>query len=131
MWDSIPVEQGFVCWTDDMFARLKIYQALDGEKRGLEVLNPWWFDAPRIRREFTARHGFDPMEGITLRPDMILPADPAHKGEGPRADLLLLRDAICQGINEKSPLPVLIFDPERRSLRLLTKPAPGDSARTG
>ena len=52
LWNSIPAERGLVIWNHDMVWRLRAYQLLDGEKPGLEVVNPLLFTHRWPRRRF-------------------------------------------------------------------------------
>ena len=117
MWQSITTERALVLWADDMVYRLHIWQVLDGEKPGLEVLNPATLSHPWPRRQFARVHGFDPVDGIEL-PDAGIAAGGLSKGQ---ADDLVGR--LAQRLNEESALPVIVFDPSVPSVRLLRKPA--------
>lgn len=115
MWETIPFEQGFVLWGDDLAARLVAYQLLDGEKVGVEVINTWCLFYPPERARFRKRHGFDPVEGISM-PAVWLRKPPPN---APSLDEIL--DAISHRINDHTELPVVVFDGEKRSVRLLRK----------
>ena len=78
-WSSIPYERAIVLWPDDQYYRLKEYQALRGEKPGLEVYNTasLFNDPPRMR--FRLRHGFDALGAIDeehrrqpLKPEFVI-----------------------------------------------------------
>jgi len=110
MWISVPFDDGFVIWADDMVHRLWEYQLLRGEKPRVIALNPALLSYPRFHAAFLARHGFDPLAELP-------PLPPAVDDASTRA----LFDAITRRINTVSPLPVAMFDRERLSVRLLEK----------
>lgn len=122
-WTSIPVERGFVVWSHDMAWRLRAYQLLDGEKPGLEVVNPLLFTHRWPRRRFEEAHGFDPA------PESEIRARVSSSRPTTRADLdWRTSEAISEEINRHSALPVYIFMPESGTVRLLPK-AGSDSTR--
>jgi hypothetical protein len=110
MWESIPFERAIVLFANDMHTRLVEYELLRGEKVGLEIVNPLLLPNPRYRRSFAARHGFDPMEGI----DRGLLEGAPHAQE--------LSERVGGWLNQKSPLPIILFDPGTGLVRLLRKP---------
>jgi len=122
MWESVTAERGFLIWADDMAYRLRAWQVLDGEKPGLEVLNPALLTHPRPRREFARLHGFDPLQGVALPREGQL----GHAG----ADTVVanLIGGLARRLNAQSDLPVLLFDPAIPSVRQLRKPTPGPAA---
>ncbi len=124
LWTSIPAERGFVVWNHDMAWRLRAYQILDGEKPGLEVMNPLLFTHRWPRQRFEERHGFDPA------PESALRARAASLRPATRADLdRMTSETIAGEINRHSELPVYVFMPEAGMTRLLPKAA-SDSTRT-
>jgi len=72
-WESIPFERGVVMWTGDYYVRLRAYQILDGEKRGLYVESPAMLTWAPPRRAFQRAVGVDPLAGLTLETDADLP----------------------------------------------------------
>jgi len=112
MWASIPDQRAFVVWPNDNSARLVEFQLLRSEKRDLEILNPVLLMNPAVSRRFVERHGFNPIEGLTLAAD----------GGSRRAVIEEISERAARVINERSPLPVILFDPERESVRMLRKP---------
>jgi hypothetical protein len=102
MWGSIPYEQGFVFWNDDMHYKLEERQVLYHQKPGLFVVNADVLRNAEPRRKFAAKHGFDPMPASTTAPDQ-------HAG-------------MEEYVNRQTPLPVIDFDPMTRKVRLLNKP---------
>jgi Protein of unknown function (DUF2723) len=117
LWRAVPVECGFVIWTDDRIALLLGYQILGGEKPGLEVVAPVQLSQDWPRARFIARHGFDPVS----RADIAAEAGRVH----PRnvSDLrMLLSRVIEMRINAQSPLPVVRFRPEVPDVQVLAKP---------
>lgn len=121
MWESVTIDRGFVLWHSDSMRRLQVWQELDGEKPGLVVVNPAQLACPWPRRQFTARFGFDPLQGVASGAG-------APGAAGQAAD-----DGIIERINTVSDLPVVVFrfDESGPSMIMLNKPeAPaGDSAR--
>lgn len=118
MWQSITLERGWVLWADDMVYRLQCWQLLDGEKPGLEVLNPATLTHDWPRREFARRHGFDPAAGLQL------PAPGAAGRVVSGAAAADLAQQLARNLNALSDLPVVEFDPATPSVRLLRKPVP-------
>ncbi len=117
MWVSVPFEEGFVIWGDDMVHRLREYQLLRGEKPRVIVLNPAQLTYPGPHAAFLARHGFDPLAEL---PPLPPPVD--------ESSTRALFDAIATRINTASPLPVVVFDPAGPSVRLLRKPDSSEAA---
>lgn len=122
MWASIPFDTAIVLWGDDMYARLLEYQKLRGEKPAIDVQNPYGLAFPRVRERFIARHGFDPLGDVSLKVGL----DGRLRG-GERALETYVAD-LERHLNQRSPLPVIVFDPKQRSVRLLNKPAAGPGA---
>lgn len=132
MWGSIRVERGIVLWRGDMYQRLLEYQLLRGEKRGLEVLNPWMFTDPVVRRRFASRHGFDPLGDLRLARSDVLATGP--ESEAARQYF----EALARRVAARGGLPVVVFDPLVPEVRVLARPTatpeaaaadPPDSAR--
>jgi hypothetical protein len=123
MWTSIPYPRGFVVWSDDMAPHLREYQLFAGEKPGLEVLHPLELTHPWPRREFMARHGFDPVSDAAIR--ARAERERPHNVQELSHTLV---GAILTQINARSPLPVVEFLPEVPSVRLLVKAGAADSA---
>jgi hypothetical protein len=107
MWQSISFDRAFVFWTNDMHYKLEERQLLDHEKPGIEILNAGVLQGAEPRRRFIQAHGFDPIPAVVEGTDI----------EG----------AIEERVNALSPLPVIHFDPEKGTVRLLKKAAPADS----
>jgi hypothetical protein len=110
MWASIPFERAIVIFANDMFLRLVKYQLLRGEKKAVEVVNPLLLAGGVPRARFIRRHGFDPLQGVDL---------------GTSASAEEFAEEVARAINELSPVPVIVFDPQRESVRLLRKAANG------
>ncbi len=100
MWSAIPFERGFVLWDDVMSPRLLILQELRGQKPGITVVHPTLTAHPVARRRFAARFGFDPVGG-----------DPSGAW----------LERVALGINARTPLPVVVFDPSVPTVRMLRK----------
>ncbi len=116
MWLSVPFDEGFVIWGDDMVHRLTEYQLLRGEKPRVIALNPAQLTYPGPHDAFLARHGFDPLEDLP-------PLPPPLDDVSTRA----LYEAIAERINRASPLQLVVFDPAGPSVRMLRKVAVSDS----
>ncbi len=110
MWIRVPFDEGFVIFGDDMVHRLWEYQLLGHVKPRVIALNPALLTYPRFHAEFLARHGFDPLAELP-------PLPPAVDEASTRA----LFEAIATRINDASPLPVVVFDLARSSVRRLEK----------
>jgi len=107
MWQAIPFDRAFVFWTNDMHYKLDERQLLDHEKPGIEILNAGVLQGAEPRRRFIEAHGFDPVPPVVEGSDV--------------------ERAIEERVNALSALPVIHFDPEKGTVRLLKKAAPGDS----
>lgn len=116
MWASIPFDEAIVLWPGDTYTLWIERQILDGEKPGIEVLNPWLLsqDAPAAR--FRARHGFDPRVGAPLTDDRW------RRSLQERDLAATLADDLARGISARTPLPVIVADPSTLSVRLVRKP---------
>jgi hypothetical protein len=112
IWTSVPFEEGFVIFGDDMVHRLWEYQLLRDEKPRVIALNPALLYYPRFHAAFLARHGFDPLEGVPSPPPVL-----------DDASTQALFAEITRRINYASPLPVLVIDRTGPSSRLLNKSA--------
>jgi hypothetical protein len=120
MWREVPFDSGFVMWMNDMVNLLHEYQLLHGEKPGVVAMHPVELTHDRPRQAFLRRHGFDPasQQAIGRR---VAAFHPTSVDELSRA----VGIAVSREVNDHSPLPVLIFMPERGEVRLLEKsPAP-------
>ena len=62
-----------------------------------------------------ARHGFDPIGDVSLK------IGPGGKLRGGSQALVIYTTELAQRLNLESPGPVVLFDPQHRSVRLLTK----------
>jgi hypothetical protein len=117
MWESIPFDTAYVFWRNDMYDKLTEYQLLGGERSGSFVYHPLNILNAVPRARFIRRHGFDPGAGLVL--EERFPISPAGMES--------LNDqaaAQVEGrVNRMSPLPVIHFDAEKRTVRLLLKPA--------
>ena len=75
-WRSVPFDRGLVFWRNDLYARLRAYQILEGERPGLLVENPGVLTWAKPRARFRAIHGFDPWNGTTPASEADLAALP-------------------------------------------------------
>ncbi|MBI5711281.1 MAG: DUF2723 domain-containing protein [Candidatus Eisenbacteria bacterium] len=116
MWTSIPMDTAIVFWTNDMYYKLQEYQMLGHERPGIYVTHALSLYTPGTRRRFQDRFGFDPTEGIVLKARFPL---------GPGAWDSLTRQAVARAegaVNAGTRYPVIHFDPEVPTVRLLRKP---------
>ena len=118
MWESIPFDRAIVLWPNDMYARLQEYQLLRGERLGLDVAHPIMLANAPQRAAFVQKYGFDPIGGIALR----MGADGKIVGGADAIDAFAA--AVEDRINANTSVPVILFDPEKQSVRLLKKPQP-------
>ncbi len=116
MWASITYERAIVIWADDMTARLRCYQILEHDKPDISVINPGGLFDPTARGRFAANFGFDPLVGLSL------PTREAAAGPNGAAVLGRAVLDVQQNINTRTELPVIVFDPQGPSVRLLKKP---------
>ncbi len=115
MWAAIPPDTAIVFWRDDRVVRLREYQLLRGEKPALYVETPDVLIDDSTRLRFYRRFGFDPIGG--LRVPYIRPNDPDAEATGTRFIRQLVRN-----VNERTRIPVIIFDPGIPIVRRLYKP---------
>lgn len=115
MWSAVPPAKAIVFWPDDRYIRLRAYQILDGEKPALWIATPDMLLNYGTRLEFHARFGFDPIGGLQV--PRVRPGSPGEKETIRR---FLVR--VVRGVNERTPLPVIIFDPSVPIVRQLRKP---------
>ncbi|HEU4724153.1 MAG TPA: DUF2723 domain-containing protein [Candidatus Eisenbacteria bacterium] len=96
-WRRVPFERGLVVWNNDLYARLRAYQILEGSRPALLVEHPGVLTWPGPRRRFQEAHGFDPWNGATPTSDAMLAQLPdlaARAGGLPAIDFdVLLREA--------------------------------------
>lgn len=76
-WRSVPFDRGLVFWNNDLYARLRAYQILEGDRPGLLVLHPGVLTWAGPRRRFQEVQGFDPWNGVTPTSDADLARLPA------------------------------------------------------
>ena len=62
-WAGIPFERGLVVWNNDLYARLRAYQILEGSHPERIVVHPGVLSWPGPRRRFREAYGFDPWDG--------------------------------------------------------------------
>jgi hypothetical protein len=62
-WEIVPFDRGVVLWENDLHARLRAYQILEGSRPERTVVHPGVLSWEGPRRAFRARHGYDPWEG--------------------------------------------------------------------
>jgi hypothetical protein len=124
MWTAIPADSAIVFWTDDLHTKLLEYQLLRGEKPGVTVVHGLTLDTAPVREAFARRHGFDPLAGVEI---------PSGTGATPAEETARIREwieRIENHVNERTPLPVIHFDPDpaHPTVRLLLKPGAGPGA---
>ncbi|MEK7315989.1 MAG: DUF2723 domain-containing protein [Candidatus Eisenbacteria bacterium] len=76
-WRSVPFDRGLVFWNNDLYARLRAYQILEGDRPGLLVAHPGVLTWTGPRRRFQEAQGFDPWDGVTPTSDSDLARLPA------------------------------------------------------
>jgi hypothetical protein len=116
MWNSIPFEQGFVVWSDDMYPRLLMYQMYVKQKTGLYVFHPSEFFGEQQYINFLTKYKFDPYQDLR------------NLQEYEKKTQTELTARIAETINRKTDLPVIIFDLTNSSVRLLKKTQPSSSS---
>jgi hypothetical protein len=116
MWSSIPADSGFVFWTNDMYYKLREYQLLAGEKPALEVEHALLLYRPEARQQFVQQNGFDPMVGLELDERAL-----RNAGAGDPYVREAI-DSVESRVNALTSLPVIHFDPQVPTVRLLRKP---------
>ncbi|HEY6572713.1 MAG TPA: hypothetical protein VI198_05285, partial [Candidatus Eisenbacteria bacterium] len=96
-WQSVPFDRGLVFWNNDLYARLRAYQLLEGSRTGLLVEHPGILTWAGPLRRFRESRGFDPWNGVTPASDSDLARLPAlaeQAGGLPAVDFdLLIRRA--------------------------------------
>jgi hypothetical protein len=100
-WAGIPFERGLVVWNNDLYARLRAYQILEGSHPDRIVAHPGVLSWPGPRRRFQEAHGFDPWDGAPPASEAALAglaASAARAGRMPAVDFDdALRDARAGG----------------------------------
>lgn len=77
-WRALPFERGIVLWNSDHYTHLVLLGLLEGEKPGVVVDNPATLTWPAARAAFRRRTGIDPLAGMDLRDESVLPLVPAN-----------------------------------------------------
>jgi len=88
-WNGIPFEHGLVAWNNDLYARLRAYQLLEGSHPDRIVENPGVLSWEGPLRRFRDRHGFDPWDGAPPQSEDALfglAASAARAGRMPAID---------------------------------------------
>jgi hypothetical protein len=115
MWRMVRPDTAIVIWPADQCVRLIERQVLLGERPGLYVMNPDLLVEGPVRKEMVRRFGVDPLEGLEL---------PALSPHTPNArqvhDQFLMK--VIHGINERTRVPVVLFDPSVPMVREMPKP---------
>ena len=114
---SVCAFSGFLLWADDMYYRLHEYQRFRHEKPALYVDNPLSLMNAEASARFARRFGFDPMAGLP-------PAPPPSTTPGDTSMEHYL-DEFGQNINRRTPLPVVMFEPQKARFRVLPKASAG------
>jgi hypothetical protein len=113
MWAAVPLRRGYVVWDDDMHYRLALYQQLEHQKPEVVVVHPRLLMDADARAMFASRHGVQVLAGG-------LP--PAAAIAGTPAGIAAFADQVAASLNHTEADSVILFLPEKRSLRLLVKP---------
>jgi len=77
-WRALPFERGIVLWNSDHYTHLVILGLLEREKPDVVVDNPATLTWPAARAAFRRRTGVDPLAGMDLRDESVLPLVPAN-----------------------------------------------------
>lgn len=123
MWQAIPMDSAIVFWSADLYYKLREYQLLLGEKPGVIVAHPRGLYMPGGRERFLAQTGIDPLDDPEVEPYTRL------RAYTPDSIVRRSIDAVENSVNRRTRLPVIHFDPEQGTVRLLMKPgaAPGSA----
>jgi hypothetical protein len=114
MWAAAPLQRGYFVWDDDMSSRLLLYQLLEHQGAGLDVVSPRRLMDDGARALFARRHGVDPLAGG--HPPSDATADTP-------AGIAAFADQVAEGLNHASADSVLVFTANPPALRLLEKSA--------
>lgn len=94
---------------------LALLPAAPGDKDSgeftLALANPMLLGELSVRRRFEAKHGFNPLEGVEIR-----------WGANEMPEPESLAQQVGRVINGKSARPVILFQPQTGSVRMLRKP---------
>lgn len=105
-WEGVPFEKGFIYWHNDLYARLRAYQILEGSHRGRVVENPGVLTWDGPRRRFLERYGFDPWAGRMPTRDEDFAALPAITRGAREVPAIDFDDAIRAAVRaEGTPAP--------------------------
>lgn len=107
MWRKVPQGPGILFFENDMFLRLRAYQALDGENPEILVVKTDLFAAPSVQRALAAI-GIDPLANLGEVISGLVTQQEYWQG-------------VHRNVNRQTSLPVYEFDPERGVLRMLRK----------
>jgi len=115
MWSAVPPDTAIVFWPDDRFVHLQEYQILRGEKPALWIATPEMLLEGRTREAFRARFGIDPLEGFPI---------PQVRPGAPEAQAVIDRTLarLVGSVNDRTRVPVILFDPSVPVVRQLRKP---------
>lgn len=121
MWSKVPIGRGWVIFDDDIHWRLVQYQQLDGQRRGLVVVEPRVLMDAGARALFARRHGVDPLGGAAPPDDAV-----ADRPE----TIARFADTVARALGAAGPDSVVLFRPEVPEIALLPRPAAAaDTAR--
>jgi hypothetical protein len=118
MWAAVPENTGIFIWASDNLDKLRLYQALEGEKPRIDLVDTAMLVKDRAAREFRLRHGFDPL--ADTGPEHANDTIPARYFSDPHTllpDRLLAR--VNETIAERAREPVLLFNGAEMKLRRL------------
>jgi len=114
MWRMVRPDTAIVIWPTDQCVRLIERQVLQGERPGHYVMNPDLLVELSVRREMLRRFGVDPMEGLDV--PYLTPKMPDARRIH---DEFMMR--VLHGINDRTPVPVVLFDPSVPMVREMPK----------
>jgi len=120
MWHAVPFDRAMLLWPADPYAKLLLYQRLEHDRTGVEVVNPLLLMDDRPRRAFQRAHGFDPLANN----------GPEHAGDTIAPRYLAGRHALVdprflgrlhQTIADSARVPVVLFDDAQPALRRIDR----------
>jgi hypothetical protein len=115
MWRMIRPDTAIVVYPADQCVRLIERQVLLGERPGLFIMNPELLIEEPVRKDVMRRFGVDPLEGLQV-PELT----PRTPNARLVHDQFLMK--VVMGINERTTVPVVLFDPSVPMVREMPKP---------
>jgi hypothetical protein len=118
MWAAVPENTGIFIWASDDLNQLRLYQAFEGQKPHVELIDTAMLVKDQPAHEFQLRHGFDPLAD-TGPEHANEDIDPKYFTDAHTLlpDRLLAR--VNETIAEHARVPVLLFNGDQMKLRRL------------